>query len=155
MKAPDSVIGKTVKCPACQTQFAVTGSPPPLEPEPAAPRYVDEEAEPPRRARPSGQASAFVEFLLFRRMIAPFIIQLIFWIGTVLMFFGGLIIAGISLIRIGDQAAAAILGTLSGLAYMVFGPIALRVYCEILIVFFRMYETMREVRDGIDRMRKD
>ena len=27
MRGPDSIIGKTVKCPACQTQFAVTGGP--------------------------------------------------------------------------------------------------------------------------------
>jgi hypothetical protein len=155
MKAPDSVIGKTVKCPACQAQFSVTGSPPPPEPEAAAPRYADEAAEPARRARPSGQASAFVEFLFFRRMIAPIVIQIIFWVGAVLMFFGGLILAGMSLIKIGDFGAVAILGAIYGLAYMLFGPIVLRVYCEILIVFFRMYETMREVRDGIDRLRKD
>lgn len=155
MRAPDTVVGKTVKCPACQTQFAVTGSPPPPEPEPAAPRYVEDEPESPRRARPTGQASAFVEFLLFRRMIAPLVIQIIFWIGAVAMFLGGLIVAGISIINIGSQPAVAILGAVYGLAYSVIGPIVLRVYCEVLIVFFRMYETMREVRDGIERLRKD
>jgi 2-C-methyl-D-erythritol 2,4-cyclodiphosphate synthase len=40
MRAPDSIIGKTVKCPACKSQFAVTGSPPTPEPEPATTRVV-------------------------------------------------------------------------------------------------------------------
>jgi uncharacterized protein DUF4282 len=149
MKGPDSIIGKTVKCPACQTQFSVTGTPPPPEPEPlVAPLAEDfEEATP--RSRPAGGSSPFVEFLRFRRMIAPLIIQIIFWVGSVVLVLVGLFIAILSL------AHGAFMASLFGFAYMVLGPIGLRVYCEVLIVFFRMYETMKEVRDGIDRMRKD
>jgi hypothetical protein len=154
MKAPDTVIGKTVKCPACQTQFSVTGSPPPPEPAPVMAPLVGDE-EPAHRTRPSGGSSAFVEFLLFRRMIAPLVIQIIFWVGTVLMLFGGLIMAVLSLTQISQVGAVALIGTLTGFAYMLFGPIVLRVYCEVLIIFFRMYETMKDVKEGIERLRKD
>ena len=57
--------------------------------------------------------------------------------------------------RVLALGGAALLGSLFGFAYMIVGPIVLRVYCEVLIIFFRMYETMKEVRDGIERMRKE
>src|SRR5258708_3628291 len=90
MKGPDSIIGKTVKCPACQTQFAVTGGPPP---EPVAAPLAEEYAPDAAQARSSGRSSAFVEFLLFRRMIAPLIIQLIFWVGSIILVLVGLFFA--------------------------------------------------------------
>ncbi len=157
MKGPDSVIGKTVKCPACQTQFAVTGGPAPApEPEPMIAALADDESEPVRQlSREPGRPSAFMEFLSFRRMIAPLIIQIVFWILAVIAFIAGLITAVVSILQIGNQGAPALLGVLIGLAYAVLGPLILRVYAEVVIVFFRMYETMREVRDGIDRLKKE
>src|SRR5215475_1813718 len=138
MKGPDSIIGKTVKCPACQTQFAVTGGPPP-EPV-AAPLAGVSEMEVPHSGSTGGK-SWFVEFLLFRHMIAPFIIQFIFWIGTIIVVVVGLYLVVISLANIGVPGALA--GVLFGLLYVLFGPLVIRIYCETLIIFFRMYETMR------------
>jgi hypothetical protein len=44
---------------------------------------------------------------------------------------------------------------LAGVAFFFVGPILWRMYCEVLIVFFRMNETLTDMRHGIDRLRKD
>jgi hypothetical protein len=154
MKGPDSIIGKTVKCPACQTQFAVTGGPAP-EPEPVAAPFAGDEAFVARESSRRG-GSWFVEFLFFRRMIAPIIIQFIFWAGSIIVVIVGLVQIVQSLKWLGEAPGLYVLwGVFFGLIYMLLGPLLIRIYCEVLIVFFRMYETMREVKDGIDRLRKD
>jgi len=165
MRGAESIIGKTVKCPACKTQFAVTGGPAP-EPEPVAAPIAEEHAEP---GGPQSQAragpSTFVDYLVFRRMITPIVIQVIFWIGILFVLY-----VAVSLITdslgstkeqvIGNQKIIqktefSWRGMLIGVAFFFVGPLLWRMYCEVLIVFFRMNETLTDVRHGIDRLRKD
>lgn len=146
MKGPDSVIGKTVKCPACQMQFAVTGGPPPSAPEPlVAPLAVDF-AEPSEPRKRSG--GTFWDYIVFRRMITPIFIQIVFWTGVAVIVILGLLRAVFSL-------NVSILDVVLGLLIVLVGPLLWRMYCETLIVFFRMNETLTDIRHGIDRMRKD
>jgi len=85
------------------------------------------------------------DFLKFRKMITPAIIQILFWVGAVISVLGGLIIMGTSFSRYGGGA-----GTFfGGLLTLVFGPIVTRIYCEILILFFRMNETLTEIKHGL------
>src|SRR5205807_2417619 len=109
-----------VKGPGCQAQFAVTGPPPGPEPVPAA--VVEDYGEEGKGERPAGRSGAFVEFLLFRRMIAPLVIQAIFWVGSIVLVLVGLGTAVLSLARIGQLGGAALLGSLFGFAYMIVGP---------------------------------
>lgn len=72
--------------------------------------------------------------LTFKKMIAPVIVRTLFWIGA-----GVVGVAG--LIRIGSGLSS----SYGGVARLVFA----RVYCELLILFFRMYETLGQIRDGL------
>jgi hypothetical protein len=97
------------------------------------------------------------DFLDFRKMITPTIIKIIFWIGA-----GGAVLFGIILMIAGAAASAASsqsgfgggvglpgpLLVFLGLLQIVFGPLLVRISCELTILFFRIYETLTEIRDG-------
>lgn len=87
-----------------------------------------------------------MDFLSFRKMITPIIIQIIFWIGVAICVIAGFgtIIAGI-----GDYGGG--LAVLGGLATIIFGPIVVRIYCELLILFFRMNETLTDISNKLDK----
>jgi hypothetical protein len=168
MKGPDSIIGKTVKCPACQAQFSVTGAPPPAAAEPVlAPlaEAYDEPSAPPARSRPGG--NWIVDFILFRKLGTPFLIHFVFWPVVALLLYWGIAIMWESLggkkeLEIPGQRQPLIVetkftfrGLLLGLAVFFLGPINWRIYCEMFLIFFRMNDTLKEVRHGIDELRKD
>lgn len=83
------------------------------------------------------------EFLQFNKMITPSIIKFVFWIGAGLAILFGIIqiIAG---------AASPYGGgfqVISGLFTVVLGPFVIRIYCELLIVFFKVLETLQEIKN--------
>lgn len=98
------------------------------------------------------------DFLAFRRMISPMIIQVLFWIGV-----GGSVIVG--LISLGSGAvlylrqlgnpndagfiSAGTVAMFYGLIVLVFGPLVTRICCELPILLFRMNETLTDVRNGL------
>lgn len=75
------------------------------------------------------------DFLTFRRMITPIIIQVLFWVGIAAVLITGLIML--------TQEP------FLGLLIIVLGPIAVRIYCEILILFFRMNETLTDIDEQL------
>jgi len=87
------------------------------------------------------------EYLTFRRMITPVIIQILFWIGVVLCVIGGII--GIV------QGAGAEYGggrlVLFGLLTLFLGPVFVRVYCELIIIFFRIHDTLTEIKQNTQK----
>ena len=110
----------------------------------------------PDRSRRSGNTSekpsgSYIRDLLsFRRMITPFVIQVAFWIGVVGMLIMGVISIGIGFIAVfQDQAGPGVIAIVSGLAYCVLGPLVIRIYAEIIILFFRMNETLTDIRDRV------
>jgi hypothetical protein len=166
MKGPDSIIGKTVKCPACQTQFAVTGGPPP-EPAPVVAPVAEDAYEEPlvSRSRSRTGSNWIVDFILFKQMGAPYLIHFVFWPVVALLLYWGVAYTWDSF---GGKKELEMMGQkitvdtkfsfremLFGLAIFFFGPIIWRVYCETILVFFRINETLKDVRHGIDRLRKD
>lgn len=78
------------------------------------------------------------DFLAFRKMITPSVIQILFWVGVIVCVLAGLgtMIGGSYLP--GSSAS----GALSGLLILLVGPIVVRVYCEILIVMFRIHDSL-------------
>lgn len=87
------------------------------------------------------------DFLTFNKMITPTIIQILFWI------LAGLVII-LGLIGIVNGATSNFAGgsqVLGGLLLLLLGPVVIRVYCEILIVVFRMNETLIEIRDSLSK----
>ncbi len=99
------------------------------------------------------------DFLTFRRMITPIIIQVLFWIGVALsvlagcaVLFGGITGAGVAGRRDG---VGAVLGAicLSPLV-VILGILASRIYAELLIVVFRISETLTDIRELLERQRQ-
>ena len=87
------------------------------------------------------------DFLTFKKMITPTIIQVLFWILaglTVVLGLAGIVSGASSSFGGGSQV-------LGGLILLVLGPLAVRVYCEILIVVFRMNETLTEIRNSMPK----
>jgi hypothetical protein len=84
------------------------------------------------------------DFLSFRRMITPLIIQILFWAGVIIS-----VIAGLIMIISGATSDYGGGGeVLIGLLIIVIGPFAVRIWCELLILFFRMNETLSEIRNN-------
>ncbi len=73
------------------------------------------------------------DFLTFRRMLTPMLIQVIFWVGLVVC-----VLSGIVYMASGH-------GLLKGLQTIILGPILIRIICELVILFFRMNETLTDI----------
>ncbi len=76
----------------------------------------------------------FNDFLAFRTMIAIPVIMVLFWVGVILTIIGGFV-----------QMFTVRGGVCTGLATVILGPFIVRIYCEFLIVVFRINETLTEV----------
>jgi NADH:ubiquinone oxidoreductase subunit 6 (subunit J) len=87
------------------------------------------------------------DFLAFRTMVTPVIIQVLFWIGAILCLITGVIMIIYGATQFQDQEYY----LWKGVLLFVLGPLVVRVYCEILIIFFRINETLTEIKHAIDR----
>ena len=84
------------------------------------------------------------EYLTFRKMITPVIIQILFWIGVAICVISG--IAGIAVGTSSDFGGGEIV--FAGFLTLILGPIFVRVYCELIIVMFRILDVLREIQSG-------
>ncbi len=89
-------------------------------------------------------STAFADFLAFRRMLVPVIIQIIFWVLVV-----GVVVLSILLIAGGNMEQIVI-----GIIMLPLGPFAVRIMCESMIVVFRINETLTDLRNMIKDMKK-
>ncbi len=78
----------------------------------------------------------FSKLLNFDSMITPSIIKIIYYIGVV-----AVVLSGIALLFQGGPA------TFGGLIWIVLGPLVVRVYCELLIVMFKVNENLKEINE--------
>ena len=87
------------------------------------------------------------QFFSFESFVTPVIIQAVFWIGLIvtILMGAGMISSGL----VGGAEGTPFL--FLGLAYILFGPIVVRVYCELLIVIFRLNETVTEIHRDLRR----
>ncbi len=76
------------------------------------------------------------DFLLFRKMLTPILVQFLYWLSVVL-----LVIAG--LVNIYHHAI------IHGLQIIILGPILLRIFCEFLIIFFKMNENLVAIKNAV------
>jgi hypothetical protein len=77
------------------------------------------------------------DFLAFRKFITPVFIQVIFWLFVIMIVLAGLFSM--------FQGGSAIF---SGLLMIIVGPLIVRMYCELLILFFRIYDELVAIRTG-------
>lgn len=128
---------------------------PPPEPAPAKePEAPREPALAPAEAGPPG--NPVVDFLLFRTMIAPLIIQIVFWVGVLSCVLAGFVFLVIAIGEIinGRQVMDGVVRAFAALAVILVGPLVVRIYCELLILFFRIYDTLREILAAAERQRR-
>jgi hypothetical protein len=87
------------------------------------------------------------DFWAFRTMVTPVIIQVLFWAGA-----GACVVMGAVMVMYGvtyyQEGGATSLW--KGVLLFLFGPLVVRVYCEILIIFFRMNETLTEIKHVLE-----
>lgn len=85
------------------------------------------------------------DFMTFKKMITPFIIQVLFVIGVV----GSI---AIGLISIGSWASSRYSGGgsfLLGVLWIFLGPIVVRIYCELIVVIFSINNTLADIRSSL------
>lgn len=89
------------------------------------------------------------DILSFKKMITPMVIAIVFWIGVavtivsaIISFFGGIAL------MVNGQVGGGILSIFLSVVYLVVGPIIIRIYCELIMIFFRIYETLVEIRNN-------
>ena len=82
------------------------------------------------------------DFFSFRRMVTPIVVQIVFWIGIVLI-----VIGGIGAAVTADNIATAI----GAIAMVILGPIVLRIYAEIVIVLFRINESLADINHNTSK----
>jgi hypothetical protein len=157
--APDDALGRNVSCAHCGRVFFLK-SPGAIDGEAAASEKPD------TYPRDRGFGNYFVDLLTFRRMIAPVLIQLIFWAAS-----GMFICSGVMTIAAGVATSGATTGAsesadrpekdrsaapaasafalaasvVLGLAQIFLGPLVARLWAELAIVVFRINETLTNI----------
>jgi ribosomal protein S27AE len=103
-----------------------------------------ERPQPRRRVR---EGNAFVDFLLFRRMIAPWVIMGLFWVGIMLAILWGIIyiISGLVMLANKDIGPLGLVFMFLGVLVIIIGPFVVRLYAEFIIVVFRISETLTDI----------
>jgi ABC-type Fe3+-siderophore transport system permease subunit len=85
------------------------------------------------------ETSAVEDFWSFRRMVTPFVLEIVSMLALV-----GVAIAGVVVIALGARRRDA--GEIGeGVALLLLGPIAARLCFEALIVIFRINDTLGEI----------
>jgi len=79
--------------------------------------------------------------LSFRKMITPIVIQIIFWIGVAVCVISGL----------GIMFHGTFVTFILGLMYVVIGPLMVRIYCELIILLFRIYDVLNDIKKNTNR----
>jgi hypothetical protein len=73
----------------------------------------------------------------FDTMITPVVIKIVFWIGVI-----GCVIGGIGMFFNGS-------GIISGLLCILLGPVLVRIYCEIIIVIFKIFQALKQIENNL------
>lgn len=78
------------------------------------------------------------DILFFDNMLTPKIITFVYWLMLV-----GIVVGGFSTMFMGRTSAS---GMFMGLVAMVGGAIGARIFCELMIVAFKMNEALQDIR---------
>ena len=79
------------------------------------------------------------DFLKFKKMVTPIIIQIAFWFGIAFVLW-----SGVDLVK---QSLAFDASPWPGILMIILGPLVVRVYCEVLIVIFKIKDTLVETQN--------
>ena len=85
---------------------------------------------------------ALKDFLAFRSLVTPKVIQIVFWLGTAYF-----VVSGLTMTIMGLTGSGLML-MLIGLLMLSLGPIAVRVCCELVMLIFQIGEAITEAVYG-------
>ena len=158
--APEQIVGQQVRCSKCKQSFMAGGpppAPPPMPPmaderrSPSGPfptsRDYPDDVDVRRPTGPTG-SSVFVEFLTFRKMVTPTLIIILFWVLVAFILLGALF-AFFAAIFSGGGIGPILAVFFVSLLGVPFAILMARIYCELMIVVFRLYEAMAEIRNHL------
>ncbi len=74
------------------------------------------------------------DYFLYKRMLVPFLVQFIFWLGVI-----AVIVTGIIDISHGLW--------FFGIVTIILGPILVRLVCEYIVVLFEINETLTDIKE--------
>lgn len=77
------------------------------------------------------------DVLFFDTMITPKIVTLVYWIA----------LAGAALAGLATMFSGGFQGFIGGVLIIVFGAIGARIWCELVIVMFKIHESLRTIVD--------
>lgn len=83
-----------------------------------------------------------LELLNFKKLITPKMITFVYW-----LMLAGALIAGITVMNMGYRSMTFV-QFLVGLGTIVIGIVVARIWCELLIVLFKMNEALQDIRSS-------
>lgn len=92
------------------------------------------------------------KFINFDKMITPTIIKILFWIGVGLSTLFGIITIFSGLAQMFTRYGSVLVGFgsfLLGIVIIIVGSLTARIYCELLIVVFKMHESLESINENI------
>lgn len=100
----------------------------------------------PTQPSPEPGTDAMADFLSFRKFATPTLVQIVFWIGTLIfLIWGGGMISEASN-RYGTNEVM----VWTGVAIMVLGPTVLRIAGELILVVFRIHDQLGRIAKADD-----
>jgi predicted Zn finger-like uncharacterized protein len=101
-----------------------------------------------KKREPKGPSN-LGEYLTFRKMVVPVIIQAIFWLLVGLIILAALIYVIMAAISgVGMAIIIALAGAIIGVPVYI---LIIRIYCELLIVVFRMNSTLTDIKTLLEK----
>jgi hypothetical protein len=88
----------------------------------------------------------FGELFSFQKMITPVIIQVIYILGLIGNALAALVFLGMSFAQ--GTALGILVGFVGAIVILLLGSIMIRVYCELLILAFKIYDELKAIRTG-------
>ncbi|MDX9865659.1 MAG: DUF4282 domain-containing protein [Anaerolineaceae bacterium] len=83
----------------------------------------------------------------FERMVTPVIIRVLFWIGVVISILSGLgVVIGGIITAIDEGFVYFLVALVGGPVVMFLGILSVRIYAELLILAFRINETLTDIK---------
>lgn len=104
----------------------------------------------PRRRRSSGEGG-FGDILMFRTFVAPWVAIILFWMGVlgVFLYAGGMGLWGLSLLQF--NAFGGLMLLVLALLIIPFGVLYVRILAEMMIVIFRIHETLKDIKQELEK----
>jgi predicted Zn finger-like uncharacterized protein len=109
----------------------------------------DEDDDRPIRSYRRGAGdTGLTEYLTFRKFLTPVVIQLLFWLLS-----GLTVVAGVGLaVGVGRGVPAM---PVQGILLVLLGPLLIRIYCELLILSFRLYDVFQDMSKAAQEMARN